>query len=69
MGGRYLAGKDRDGPDREKWIQEVSDSRLAGYERLMSGGGTRYRSDGSNRGDGGAYFRDLIAREKARRSR
>ena len=69
MGGRSDYGQERDAADRELWIQEVSDQRLAGYEKLMSGGGTRYRRDGSNRGDGGAYFRDLIAREKARRGR
>lgn len=55
--------------ERERWISEVSSGRLDRYERMLKTSGARHRLDGGSRGDQGAYFRDLIAREKSRRSR
>ncbi len=55
--------------ERELWITEVSDQRLSGYERMLaSPDASRVRVDGSGRDDAGMYFRDLIARERERRS-
>ncbi|WP_018412406.1 hypothetical protein [Methyloversatilis thermotolerans] len=70
MGGR-TERKERQTPDRELWIQEVSEQRLARYELMLSSGGRVHRSDGSTQrtNDQQAYFRDLIARERNRRNR
>jgi hypothetical protein len=54
-------------PDREQWIQDVSDTRLAAYERLMESSAAPVRLDGSARIDKGDYFRDLVAKEVSRR--
>lgn len=57
-------------PDRESWITEVSDSRLASYERMLSSPSAReVRSDGSARKFHGEYFRDLVQTERNRRLR
>lgn len=68
MGGR----SERDPPplaDREKWITEVSNERLSMYERMLSSpDAARVREDGSARRESGAYFRDLIQRERERRN-
>jgi hypothetical protein len=66
MGGRTQRKRDAY-TDRESWITEVSDSRLATYERLMSSSAAPVRMDGSGRIAQGDYFRDLVQREKARR--
>jgi len=67
MGGR----REREGlewADREVWITEVSDDRLARYERMLESAGAERRTDGTARGDKGRYFRELIGRERARRA-
>jgi hypothetical protein len=69
MGGRADRGGDNETPERELWIQEVSDSRLTKYERMLASPiASRVRVDGEARAFGGAYFRDLIQRERERRS-
>lgn len=56
--------------DREVWIQEVSDARLARYERMIAGSGREERIDGAARMHGTQeYFRDLVQRERQRRGR
>lgn len=71
MGGRTNRGgsSDRDDySDREKWIKEVSTSRLETYARMLTSPSARpVRSDGTGRIAGGDYFRDLVSREKSRR--
>lgn len=47
---------------------EVSNERLTAYERMLSSGGAGVRMSGDSRGDGGQYFRELIARERERRA-
>lgn len=65
MGGREKEREEM--PDREAWITEISDSRLAGYERMLASRGRDSRVDGSARIADGAYFADLVSRERARR--
>lgn len=66
MGGR---GERREFADRETWIQDVSDSRLDQYERMLDSAGRVQRVDGDSRSTGTqSYFRDLIERERSRRS-
>ena len=71
MGGRDQVRKHHElVPDRELWIQEVSDSRLSTYERMISSSRKVHRADGSFRDSNQrAYFADLISRERARRSK
>lgn len=66
MGGRAMRPEPL-GLDREMWIRDVSDERLARYERMTESGGAGRRVDGRSRGDGGVYFRDLVKREIERR--
>lgn len=47
---------------------EVSSERLSMYERMLTSAGAGHRVTGESRGDGGAYFRELIARERDRRA-
>lgn len=66
MGGRTKVDRTN---DREMWIREVSDSRLQAYERLLDSSAAGVRVEGDRRsGDQQTYFRDLIQREKERRS-
>ena len=65
MGGR--ADREALG-EREAWIMEVSSERLSMYERMLTSAGAGHRVTGESRGDGGAYFRELIARERERRA-
>ena len=55
--------------DREEWIMEVSDARLARYERLTKSSGFDHRAEGDRRSlDQQKYFADLLRRERERRS-
>ncbi|MDR1934973.1 MAG: hypothetical protein LBS49_05250 [Candidatus Accumulibacter sp.] len=68
MGGRSeLNQQEKLIPDRERWIQDVSDQRLAAYERLMQSAAAPVRLDGSARIGKGEYFRDLVSKEVSRR--
>lgn len=74
MGGRSsYAGRvtsSDDYADREAWIKEVSNDRLATYERMLTSPEARVvRADGSTRNFQGQYFRDLVSREKSRREK
>lgn len=64
MGGRTKAPEYT---DREAWVMEVSDSRLQRYEKMLRSRGAPRRLDDSLRRGSGAYFSDLIFREKVRR--
>lgn len=70
MGGR-TERKERETPDRELWIREVSEQRLARYELMLTSGGRVHRVDGATlrSNDTQSYFRDLITRERNRRNR
>lgn len=70
MGGR-TERKERETPDRELWIRDVSEQRLSRYERMLDSGGRVHRSDGATlrSNDTQSYFRDLITRERNRRNR
>ncbi len=68
MGGRTEREQRHEFAERELWIQQVSESRLASYERMLDSGGKVVRIDQSGRSrDQQAYFRDLIERERNRR--
>lgn len=64
-----MGGRDRERilVDRETWITEVSDSRLAAYERLVSSSGVAERITGERRIANGDYFKDLVRSEVERR--
>ena len=67
MGGRSEY-KPPEYTDREAWIMQVSDNRLATYERMINSPAAAVRADGSARNFHGEYMRDLVQREKARRA-
>lgn len=52
-------------PDREMWIQSISDTRLHNYDSLMKSSSASIRLDGSSRNQ--VYFSNLINTEKQRR--
>lgn len=73
MGGRSARDTLKDDlHDYEGWIREVSDSRLASYERMLAS-----PSAATVRADGETYrsrdtrntFRDLLAKERLRRGK
>lgn len=68
MGGRTEREKRHEFAERELWIQQVSESRLSAYERMLDSGGKVVRIDETARSrDQQGYFRDLIKRERNRR--
>lgn len=64
-----MGGRDQRRPDRESWIGDVSDSRLATYERMISSPAAAVvRTDGSIRVSWQRqYFRDLVRDEIKKR--
>ena len=65
MGGR---GRKEEPQDRSSWIQEVSNSRLLAYDRMLSSGGSGHRADGAERLERQrSYLQGEVRREKARR--
>jgi hypothetical protein len=68
MGGRDQSRRECQIPDREKWILDVSNSRLDSYRKMLLSSGKVRRVNSSPRSvDQQAYFADLIAREMSRR--
>ena len=66
-----MGGRDRKPmeADRDSWIGDVSDTRLANYAAMLDTAGAERRLDGSPRVDRGATFRALVGREIERRGR